>query len=59
MTTEKYRGEMVFKIYEVFRKIMKNENFAKEIEHEARNLYTKLKVLKFICSLIVWHDILN
>ena len=46
-------------IYDALYEIMENESFAAEVQHEARSLCGKIKDFKFICSLVVWHDILN
>lgn len=46
-------------IYDALYEILNDSNFNKDVQHEAKCLCNKLKDFKFICSLIIWHDLLN
>ncbi|XP_035231722.1 uncharacterized protein LOC118203548, partial [Stegodyphus dumicola] len=46
-------------IYDALFEISEDECFSNEVQYEAQSLCTKIKDYKFICSLIVWHDLLN
>lgn len=46
-------------IYDALFEILNNESFNNEVKNDARILCTKIKEYKFICSLIIWHDLLN
>lgn len=46
-------------IYDAFFEIQNDSKFDNETRHQARNLAIKIKNFHFLCSLILWSDILH
>jgi hypothetical protein len=46
-------------IYDSLFEIVTNDSFNKEVQTEAKNLILKIKEFKFICSLIIWYNLLS